>query len=306
MRVLPFVPPCLRAFVPSCLPPTSDMAIAPAIPITLNGHAMPHRNGSISLSPQSDPSASSARSAVSSDSHPARANPSVFSVLSVVNSELLCDLLAGEFLLPYIAARHNVPLSALNAWVESDEVQSLLASCRRISEWRARFIALDSIPRSIHGLITTMDQCPGTEKARRAATTIINLAFKKDLSFPRGVVDPPAPDHLSRLNGRGRERQRPGEGSANFPTSSDLCASSVSGCHGLASSPSRATHPSPSRTSRTSNHDVDSPASSASGVHPPRRAVESGFHPARVNLSVPSVPSVSSVVNPPPESRAPT
>jgi len=218
---------------------------------TLNGHALPNRNGSISLSPQSDPSASSARSAVSSDS-PHFVAPSlgrsvasstdawspVPGPLSLNNNELITDLLAGEFLLPYIAARHNVPLSALNAWVESEEVQSLLASCRRISEWRARFIALDSIPRSIHGLITTMDQCPGTEKARRAATTIINLAFKKDLSLPRSVVDPPAPrhhsDHASRLNGRGRrsavadrERQRPGEGSGVFPTSSGFSRHNV-------------------------------------------------------------------------------
>ncbi len=240
------------------------MPSASAIPISLNGHPLRAVNGHANSAQSSSssvaecllpvasqasahcrlPSASSpassapsAGSAVGSDSHPAQANPSVFSVLSVVNADLLCDLLAGEFLLPYIAARHNVPLSALNAWVESEEVQSLLESCRRITAWRARYLALDSIPRAIHGLITTMDQNPGTEKARRAATTIINLAFKKDLSAPPPPVspDPGGGDVAVR-------RDREGQSGCAVPpalTRSDSRATSTpSGCDGIRSTSS--------------------------------------------------------------------
>ncbi len=58
-------------------------------------------------------------------------------------------------------------------------MSATLESCRRISAWRARYMAIDSIPRAIHGLLMTMEQNPGTEKARRAATSIFNLAFRR-------------------------------------------------------------------------------------------------------------------------------
>ncbi len=177
---------------------------ASAATLTLNGHPPPARNGSASSPPQVNPSASSAHSAVSDfasfptqDPGPKTHDPSpclrasvVKSGLSTDNPELMLDLLTGEFLLPHIAARHNVPVATLNAWVESEEVQSLLESCRRISAWRARYMALDSIPRAIHGLLMTMEQNPGTEKARRAATSIINLAFRETPSPSGGGWSP--------------------------------------------------------------------------------------------------------------------
>ena len=286
---------------------------------TLNGHALPNRNGSISLSPQSDPSASSARSAVSSDS-PHFVAPSlgrsvasstdawspVPGPLSLNNNELITDLLAGEFLLPYIAARHNVPLSALNAWVESEEVQSLLASCRRISEWRARFIALDSIPRSIHGLITTMNQCPGTEKARRAATTIINLAFKKDLSIPLGATGRARSDERDQCRSPHAPRHHSG---STHPTSDIAHPTSHSPSHPLTSSPSHPSHDWPARSARGSSQTSPSLSDAARAETP----VPESSTPVSGSFSVQvpehqdsSASSARSAVHPLPDSRAPT
>jgi len=304
-------PSCLRASVPSCLPPTSDMAIAPPIPITLNGHAMPHRNGSASSPNHTDSSPCSPETSVfntsSSTPQESRSLPSsVSSVLSVVNSDLLCDLLAGEFLLPYIAARHNVPLSALNAWVESDEVQSLLASCRRISEWRARFIALDSIPRSIHGLITTMNQCPGTEKARRAATTIINLAFKKDLSIPLGATGRARSDERDQCRSPHAPRHHSG---STHPTSDIAHPTSHSPSHPLTSSPSHPSHDWPARSARGSSQTSPSLSDAARAETP----VPESSTPVSGSFSVQvpehqdsSASSARSAVHPLPDSRAPT
>ncbi len=204
-------PPAANGDFPPSVAPSLRHSVAPSHtpPFSSETSAF-NQSASASQDPgrkTQDPSVSSAHSAASDfasfptqDPGPKTQDPSPCLCVSVVNSgssglstdnpALILDLLTGEFLLPHIAARHNVPLAGLNAWVDSDQVQSLLESCRRISAWRARYMALDSIPRAIHGLLTTMEQNPGTEQARRAATSIINLAFRKTPSPSGGGWSP--------------------------------------------------------------------------------------------------------------------
>ncbi len=55
-----------------------------------------------------------------------------------------------------------------------------LDSLERFAAQRARILALDAIPRALNSLMAVMDAHPGTDKALRAASRIISLAFKKD------------------------------------------------------------------------------------------------------------------------------
>ncbi len=203
----------------------------------------------------------------------------------MANPELLADLLDEGLSLPEIAARHNISPGALDTWLESEQVQSLREACRRFAAWRARYFALERIPRALNRLCEVMDSSPGTEKARRAANAIINLAFKKELSVPPGAtgrsrsseadqcrrpaVAGPAPNQFSGATAMTQpaappQGPPPHHGHPPEPASPCLSSSEISNLKSEISSPevSRVTPPDSCACSNASET-IDSSASSA-------------------------------------------
>ncbi len=216
------------------------MPSAPAIPLTLNGQPAGSANGrahsapspAVTVSPSHRFTDSSASPQASSPTPQAPSDPSAISADSAFSPALLDDYVSAELSPRALAARHNITVEQLldhfdDPPVPTSHIQhprsgpaTLLDRLERFAHRRAAVIGAIMRPEVLRNLYECMHAAPiGTETHRRACTTLLR------------VIDS---GHLSRDHGRGRrsavadrERQRPGEGTGPFSTSSHTFRPSV-------------------------------------------------------------------------------